>query len=544
MINNRNSRMAHADTVAHDNMNDTLQPILTDSSDFPEMRRKGCVYVDKTAYFHKLLLGPDSRFFIARPRRFGKSLMISTFKAIFEGRRELFDGLAISKTDWKWEKYPVLYFNFGFAASPSAAEFMMNFPSAVRTSLENAGAEYDKDDSPSANFGRAIDKLAATSDGKGVVILIDEYDDPVAQLLDKPDEAEAVRGMLASFYRQMKDRTGSIRFLMITGVSKFTKMSVFSALSNLTDISMKDAYATMLGYTEADLDKYFDGHMRAHAEMMKKPYGEYREELKVWFNGYRFGKGDVETVYNPVSIGVNLASPEVAFQSCWSSTGKASMLMNYLKRKDFLSVDMDGVRKVRERDFDVTDLCNLKTVPMLYQAGYLTIDKYDGNTGMFTLRVPDEEVRQDLATLMTAVAAGQDTTWVSEIGAYLLDGEWDGFFTGLKSLYASLPYGAKEKSVHEFSFERNLLILLWSQGMRCTAEDRQSNGQADIVAVHPCGVFIFELKVNESADAALEQVKKKGYDEPYRGRNLPIWLIGLNFNRETRRLLDAKVEKL
>ena len=220
------------------------------------------------------------------------------------------------------------------------------------------------------------------------------------------------------------------------------------------------------------------------------------------------------------------------------------MLMNYLKRKDFLSVDMDGVKKVRERDFDVTDLRNLKTVPMLYQAGYLTIDKYDGSTGMFTLCVPDEEVRQDLATLMTAVTAEQDTTWVSEIGAYLLDGEWDEFFTELKSLYASLPYGSKEKSVHEFSFERNLLILLWSQGLRCTAEDRQSNGQADIVAVHPCGVFIFELKVNESATTALKQVREKGYDEPYRSRNLPIWLIGLNFSRKTRRLKDAKVEKL
>ena len=522
-----------------------LQPILTDSSDFPEIRGNGCVYVDKTAYFHDLITRLDARrFFLARPRRFGKSLMISTLKAIFQGRKELFDGLAISKTDWKWEKYPVIHFNFINAAASTVEEFKQLFLLEVKRGITEAGGMFDAQYSATGNFAVSIDELSARNDGEGVVILIDEYDAPVARLLDKPDDAEEVRGLLADFYSQMKDRTGRIRFLMITGVSKFTKMSVFSALSNLTDISMKDAYATMLGYTETELDKYFDGHMRAHAEMMKKPYGEYREELKVWFNGYRFGKGDVETVYNPVSIGVNLASPEVAFQSCWSSTGKASMLMNYLKRKDFLSVDMDGVKKVRERDFDVTDLRNLKTVPMLYQAGYLTIDKYDGNTGMFTLRVPDEEVRQDLATLMTAVAAGQDTTWVSEIGTYLLDGEWDGFFTGLKSLYASLPYGAKEKSVHEFSFERNLLILLWSQGMRCTAEDRQSNGQADIVAVHPCGVFIFELKVDESADEALEQVKKKGYEEPYRGRNLPIWLIGLNFNGKTRRLKDATVEKL
>ena len=522
-----------------------LQPILTDSSDFPEIREGGCVYVDKTAYFHDLITRRDARrFFLARPRRFGKSLMISTLKAIFQGRKDLFDGLAISKTDWKWEEYPVIHFNLINAAASTVEEFKQLFLLEVKKGVTEAGGTFDAQYSATGGFAVAIDELSAKNDGKGVVILIDEYDAPVARLLDKPDDAEIVRGLLADFYSQMKDRTGRIRFLMITGVSKFTKMSVFSALSNLTDISMKDAYATMLGYTEEELDKYFNGHMRAHSKMMKKPYGEYREELKVWFNGYRFGKGDVETVYNPVSIGVNLASPEVFFQSCWSSTGKASMMMNYLKREDFLAVDLDGVTDVDELDFDVTDIRNLKPVPMLFQAGYLTIASYNPDIQSFELRVPEEDVRRDLAILTTAVAAGQDTSWVSALGKKLLRAKWNDFFIGLKSLYASLPYGSLEENVHEFSFERNLIILLWSQGMRCTAEDRQSNGQADIVAVHPCGVFIFELKVNESADAALEQVKKKGYDEPYRGRNLPIWLIGLNFNRETRRLLDAKVEKL
>ena len=209
-----------------------LQPIAQDTSDFPELRQKQCVYVDKTAFFHSLITRLDaSRFFIARPRRFGKSLMISTLQAIFDGRRELFDGLAISKTDWKWEKYPVLYFNFGFASSSSPEDFKSLFQDTVASTITLAGGDYDVNKLPASNFGSAIDSLYVSSKGKGVVILIDEYDDPVAQLLDKPDEAEKVRGYLADFYRQMKDRTGKIRFLMITGVSKFTKMSVFSALS-------------------------------------------------------------------------------------------------------------------------------------------------------------------------------------------------------------------------------------------------------------------------------------------------------------------------
>ena len=521
-----------------------LQPILTDSSDFPKLRMKGGIYVDKTAYFHKLITGDSDCFFLSRPRRFGKSLMISTLEAIFQGRKELFDGLAISKTDWKWEKYPVLYFNFGFSAMPSAELFHRSFQNTVRNAIQNAGGKYNQKMTAADNFGNAIDMLPAKNDGKGVVILIDEYDDPVAQLLHKLDEAEKVREELAGFYRQMKDRTGNIRFLMITGVSKFTKMSVFSALSNIHDLSFDDTYATMLGYTEDELDRYFDGHMRDHADAMKMDYGDYRSELKRWFNGYRFWKFKGESVYNPVSIGMNLSKRDPEIKACWSSTGKASMLMNFLKREDFLAVDLNGVTDVDDEDFDVTDIRNLKSVPMLYQTGYLTISDYNPVFQTFTLRVPDEEVRKDLATLTTAVASGQDTSWVTSLGKKLLRTKWDEFFIGLKSLYASLPYGSLEASVHELSFERNLIILLWSQGMRCTAEDRQSNGQADIVAVHPCGVFIFELKVDESAEEALDQVKKKGYDEPYRGRNLPIWLIGLNFNRETRRLLDTKVEKL
>ena len=220
------------------------------------------------------------------------------------------------------------------------------------------------------------------------------------------------------------------------------------------------------------------------------------------------------------------------------------MLMKYFKQEDFLAVDMDSVKNVSEQDFDVTDIRALKPVPMLYQTGYLTINDFNPLTGMFSLRVPDEEVRRDLAALTAAVAARQDTYWVSQLGGKLLTAEWDEFFTGLKSLYAALPYGSLEGNVHEHSFERNLVVLLWAQGIRCTTEDRRANGQADIVATHPCGIYIFELKVNEFADAALDQVKKKGYDAPYRGRNLPIWLVGLNFDRQTRHLLEAKAVQL
>ena len=521
----------------------TLQPIAIDSGDFRELRENGCVYVDKTAYCHRLVTNPGARrFFLARPRRFGKSLMIKTFKALFEGRRELFEGLAIAKTDWKWEKWPVLYFNFGFAAADSAEGFRADFPVTVRRALEEAGAAYDDGMSPASNFGHAIDTLPAAHDGKGVVILIDEYDDPVAQLLHRPEEAEAVRGALASFYRQMKDRTDKIRFLMITGVSKFTKMSVFSALSNLVDLSFKDDCATMLGYTEEELDEYFGEHMKAHAARMGLSDAAYRAELKRWFNGYRFGKYSGETVYNPVSIGVNMAAREPGLATSWSSTGKASMLMNFLKREEFLSLDMEKVTGVGEQDFDVSDIRALRAVPMLYQTGYLTIAGYDPYTQSYDLRVPDEEVRQDLATVTAATLATKDTAWVSSLGKKLLLRRWDEFFAGLKALYAGLPYGATEVGVQEYSFERALVVLLKSQAMQVVAEERQAEGQADVVATHPCGVYIFELKVDAPAETALAQIRAKRYDAPYRAEARPVWLVGLSFDRQTRQLVGAKAE--
>ena len=385
---------------------------------FPKLREKGCVYVDKTAYFHRLITAPDDNcFFLARPRRFGKSLMISTLQAIFEGRRELFEGLDISRTDWAWEKYPVLYFNFGFASAISAEDFAKTFPGEVKRAIVSAEMTYDIHEDASTNFGNAIDVLNERNNGHGVVILIDEYDDPVAQLLHKPDEAEAVRARLAAFYHQMKDRVGKIRFLMITGVSKFTKMSVFSALSNLVDLSFDEVSAAMLGYTEEELDRYFADRMSLHAQRLGLSYGAYRAELKRWFNGYRFGKFSTAKVYNPVSIGVNLKKMEPVMIPSWAETGKSSMLMNYLNRQEYLSVNTEEITGVEEREFDVTDIRRLKTIPMLYQTGYLTIREYNPMTRTYDLGIPNEEVRQDLATLTMEAMTDGNADWAPSLGA-------------------------------------------------------------------------------------------------------------------------------
>ena len=522
-----------------------VRPIATTTSDFPDLRRSGCIYVDKTAYFHRLVTDVGTRmFFLARPRRFGKSLMITALKAIFQGRRELFDGLAIAQTDWAWKKWPVLHFNFGPVDTTDIGAFDAAFVPIVRRCLEEAGAVYDATLPASVNFGLALDTLSAANGGKGVVVLIDEYDAPVSHVLDRPELAEEIRRRLAAFYTVMKDRTDKIRFLMMTGVSKFTKMSVFSALNNIVDVSMRRECATMLGYTEQELDANFEEHLRAHAADMGLAYDAYRAELRRWYNGFRFSSMNPATVYNPISVALTLSVKEPVFRATWSSTGRPSMLMNCLKRGDMLAIDPDGTKKVLESEFDVTDLKNLRPIGMLFQTGYLTIRDYSYATGAYTLAVPDEEIRRDLCLLLTGVAANEDVAWAARLGLDLMEADWPAFFAGLTALYAAMPYGSTEGRVHESSYARCLAFLLASGGFRFRVEDVQSNGRADVVAEHVVGVYIFELKVDEPVDRAFGQIRAKGYDEPYRVSGKPVWLVGLSFDSETRRLVDVAAERL
>ena len=529
----------------------SMRPIATDTHDFPSLRREGCIYVDKTEFIHRLVTTKGAKlFFISRPRRFGKSLMVSTLKALFSARRELFKGLAIDKTDWKWEKYPIIHFEFNDLTTTSVEEFVRSLEWHVERKLTEAGYSYNKSLTPADNFGMAIDTLAVQKDEngndvhKGVVILIDEYDAPVGHCLDDIAKAEAVRERLSDVYSQMKNRTGDIRFLFMTGVSKFTKLSVFSALNNIVDLSQDDNYATMFGYTEEELSANFEEHLREHAAVMGKSYEDYRAEMKRWYNGFRFAKSDPTTVYNPISVAYTLVRKEPAFTATWATTGRPSMLMNYLKREDMLRVDPMATQRVRDAAFDVAELRNLQPIAMLFQSGYLTIKDYDPLTRGFTLGVPDEEVREDLCTLMTGVAADKDMQWASALGDKLLFAEWDELFDGLRSLYARMAYGPTEGRVHENSYGRCLSFLLASCGFDFKMESVQSNGRADVVAEHPALVCIFELKVDEPVDRAFAQIREKKYAEPFVADGRPIWLIGLSFDSKTRHLVDCAASRL
>ena len=522
-----------------------MRPIAIDTADFVSLRKEGCIYVDKTAYMHRLAATSGSKFlFMSRPRRFGKSLTVSAFKALFQARRELFEGLAIDNLDWKWEEYPVIHLDLSKVSSRSIDAFEQDLIRHVKSRLEEAGYTYDDIAPVHFNFSSAITTLSKRNGGKGVVILIDEYDAPVGHALDDISRAESIRAILSDVYIQMKSLDGDIRFLFMTGVSKFTKLSVFSSLNNLVDVSQRSEYSTMFGYTEEELSNNFEEHLREHARLMGKSYEDYRAEMKWWYNGFRFAKFDSTTVYNPISVAYTLQAKEPAFSATWSSTGRPSMLMNFLKREDVLSIDPECVKSVSANAFDVADLRNLQPIPLLFQAGYLTIHDYSNLTQRFTLGVPNEEVREDLSLLMTGVAANKDVYWASRLGDNLIGNEWDAFFEGLQSLYAAMAYGSTERRVHENSYGRSLSFLLASCGFRFTMEAVQANGRADVVAEHPAEVCIFELKVDEPVDKAFEQLRAKNYAAPYVASGRPIWLIGLSFDSKTRQLVDIAAEEL
>ena len=520
-----------------------MKTIAKNANDFADLRtsdKGNCIYVDKTDYFYRLVTAPGEKFFfIARPRRFGKSLMITTFKYIFEGRRDLFRGLKIDRTDYDWKVHPVIHIDFSRCSARTHAEFLRDLPSVMRAAIENSGCSYDEKLSPSVNFMNAIEWHFKR--GTPCVVLIDEYDDPVAQALADPREAELVRSTLALIYGKVKGMTHMIRFLMMTGVSRFAKLSVFSVLSNLSDISTLPEYAEMLGYTEEELDEYFGEHMAAHAKVMGLSDGQYRAELKRWYNGYRFSPDKPVTVYNPVSTGLTFANPRNEFRGTWTATGRPSMLMNFIRREGLLAIDYENGVTARENDFDVTDIRNLRAVAMLYQTGYLTIKDYAD--GRYLLGIPDEEVRRDLLLLVAAQSAERDETWVGQTVDHLLDGDFEGFFDGLGSLFAHLPYGEKEGRAHEMNFERNLKILFWAFGYETVCEDRQTGGRADIVVKYRKAIYVFELKRDGTAADALAQIREKGYEKPYLADGRPVYLIGLAFDSKTRQLTDAAWER-
>ena len=521
--------------------------INVQSSEFPRIRESQLIYVDKTEYFYRIIQAGDagsSTFFLARPRRFGKSLMISTFKAIFQGKRELFDGLAIAKTDYDWQPYPVLHFDMSRATGETFESFMGGLRSAMRAALSGTGIQVPED-APRERLAAAL--LQLQEQGKQAVILIDEYDAPICHALNKPELCERIREELANFYAELKANQAAIRFAMITGISKFASLAIFSGLNNIVDLTYKSEIATMLGYTQEELEANFGEHLDRRAREMGLSKADFMSELARWFNGYRFAIGAKASVYNPVAIARTLTSDAPDFEGEWTTTGRPSMLTTFLRRNELLELDFEKPIYAERADLEMASkLDNLAPITVLYQTGYLTLQDYNPQTKRYRLKVPDAEIREDLNAFLYELVV-EDNILRRRARLHV------GFETlkpfleqDLFDLYAQCVYGPTEKRIQEYNYQRILQVLFLSQGYEPVAEPVQSSGKrADLVVKAGDVIFVFELKSDgTTAEAALQQIKDRGYATPYLHDGRPVAIVGLAFHKGQRELQGVAYEVL
>lgn len=499
---------------------------------FQELRENGFVYVDKTALVHRLV-SSGKYFFLSRPRRFGKSLLLSTIEAFFQGKRNLFDGLAISGVVEEWKAYPVLHLNLNsgdFSSEAALSETLdLQFREWEETYGSNPAETY-----PSSRMGGII-RRAYEKTGRQVVILVDEYDKPILQTLHHKELCDKCHDILKSVYSNLKTFDRYIRFALVTGVARFGKVSVFSDLNNLRDISFEEAFSTICGITEPELVDYFEeGILKlADAEGMTIP--EVIRELRERYDGYHFSEKS-QGVYNPFSLLNVFASGR--FGNFWFATGTPTFLARMLSSGRWRLSDLQGY----ESDGDTLSSIDMgiqDPVPVLFQTGYLTITGYDRRFQLYRLDYPNREVKEGflkfLLPYFTDTTKSQSEFDISCFVRDVCAGNVDGFMSRLESLTASVPYDGMGKPVERYF--NNLMYLVFTlMGFYTVTELHTSDGRIDLVVDTGRYKYLFEFKIDSTPEVAMEQLQKKEYAKPFAMEDKTVYLIGADFSTKSRRI--------
>ncbi|MGP1432587.1 MAG: ATP-binding protein [Treponema sp.] len=527
---------------------------------FEKLRRTGCLYVDKTAFVWSLTQF-SSPYFLSRPRRFGKSLFLSTLAAYFLGQKELFTGLYLGKAEEEqaaqenraaWEVYPVLHldFNIGNYTDPEALNERLHV--LLESEESSYGIETGEKEQPffASRFEKLL-KTACKQTGKQVVILVDEYDKPLLQTMGVNEELnEQYRNMLKAFYSVMKTCDQYIRFAFLTGVTKFSKISIFSDLNNLRDISMEKQYAGICGITQEELEANFQPEIQVLADEQELDYQQVLANLKQWYDGYLFhpaGKG----MYNPYSVLSALVKKEI--RSYWFSTGTPTFLVKYLKEAHYYIPDLDGNVELNEEELETYRAVAEDALPILFQAGYLTIKEYISDVRLYRLGFPNDEVRygflRNVLPAYSAIPLTQGGAWVARFVQDIRGGKVDSFMERMQSLIAGIPYDNFTEAnlkLREQNYQAAVYLIFKLMGQFVQTEEHCSSGRADCVVTTADSVYLFEFKLtgNGSAEDALNQIKEKRYAEKYRMDGKKIVLIGAGFDEVTRTIRDWKVEQL
>ena len=503
---------------------------------FSTLRKEYDVYVDKTMHIYNMATRYKT-VFLSRPRRFGKSLLCSTIESLFRNEKELFDGLAVSKTDWEWKQYPVIYLDL------SAENYTENGVEKVSIVLNrqlddvcsNYGISMEKSSSIADRFARVIIELSMKFDK--VVVIVDEYDYPLLSTIDQEPLNKRIREELRGFYGVIKQNERYLRFTFITGVTKFAQISMFSGMNQPNDISMDREYCDICGITQEELERYFEPEIEAYAD---KHGGRenYLKKLKEYYNGYFFTVEKV-SVYNTYGL-LNHFEQSADFTPYWSLSGTPSFALKYLEMKHV------NIAEIEEAQMEAGNFGNYRdnTVslfPLLYQAGYLTISDYDAKTGYYRLNYPNIEVRKTFAEFLSENYSSAETTLKKSVSVRLvnslLDGKPDEFMNLLKMYLQKVDYSLSSR-ITEYYFEFAVSNIINMLGLVCVNEVHTANGRMDSVIFAGDYLYILEFKTDKPVEDALWQIEDKDYTLIYADSGKKIVKVGVVFSREMRNIVE------
>ena len=509
---------------------------------FDKIREGGYLYVDKTKYIYEVT-HPGQDVFLSRPRRFGKSLLTSTLEAYFSGRKDLFKGLAIEKLEKEWKQYPVLHFDLSDIKKGTVEDFEDSVNSSL-ASMEETYGVVKTADNLATRFKELVERIYKRT-GKQVVVLIDEYDAPLLTVLHDPERLEKMRTALQSFYSPIKKLDPYLRFVFITGITKFSQLSIFSQLNNLKNISMKPQYAAICGITQKELEDNFQEGIRALGEENEMTSEQVLAKLARTYDGYHFAHKS-PGVYNPFSL--LSAMDNCDFDNYWFSTGTPTFLVNMLKHFHADITKIDG-SEAFATDFDQPTENMQSILPLFYQSGYITIKSYDPIIDRYTLGYPNEEVKVGLMRILVPYYVHTNTleagNTVVQMYLALRKDDMDGCLKAMQEFLTTIPYQEntlKDAPTTEGHFTAMLYVMFSLLNVYVESQVRNAKGRLDILIKTDTSIYVMELKMNGDLDKALRQIDEKDYTIPYQSDGRKVVKVAINFSTEDRTLKAWKIE--
>lgn len=495
---------------------------------FEEIRKLDNLYIDKTEYIYRMTHTDGKYFFLSRPRRFGKSLLVSTFKSYFEGKKELFEGLAIEKLEKEWNEYPVLHFDLSKGKHMDKEQLNCYLLDIIKKQEARFDCKSDKID---VNIRLdALINAVYRKTGKQVVVLIDEYDAPLLDVAHEKGKLKELRNTMCNFYSPLKGNESKIRFLFMTGITKFSSFSIFSELNNITNVSMDEPYAGICGITKEEMLTQMSDDIDALAEHLELNREETIQELKDHYDGYHFTWPSPD-VFNPYSLLNCFAKQEM--DDYWFGSGTPTYLINMMRKYEFLPADLGENIEVGKKDFDAPTETMTTIVPLLYQSGYVTIKGYDKPTKLYLLALPNQEIRVGLygsllPHYLTDKSAKANTT-IAKMSVLVKKGDMDAAFCLLNDFLETVPYC--DNTHYEGHWQQTLYIMFaLLTNYDILVEQHTAKGRIDITLETADTIYVMELKFNKSAEEALAQIETKHYADAFKMSGKMVVKIGLNFS--------------